>query len=166
MQKITKTKARKRGHGTRVGRPATVRAAKTRPFKSVASARSARRKPPVSVIANHAYLEQGGRATHVLVPIEEYERLIRADAVNTTSVETRGDTNQWIDADEFALQLAGERIAAARRFAGLTQKQLAAKLSVPQSQISRIERQPDHLTVRTLKRVAQALGVNVSALVP
>ncbi len=101
-----------------------------------------------------------------MMPIEEYQRLIEAIAAETASAEARGSRGQWVDADEFALTLAGERIAESRRAAGLTQKQLAAKLGVPQSQISRIERHPDQLTVRTLKRVAQALGVNVSALVP
>jgi transcriptional regulator with XRE-family HTH domain len=47
----------------------------------------------------------------------------------------------------------------------LSQTQLGAKLNLPQSQISRIERNPDHTTLRTLKRVARALGVDVRALV-
>ena len=72
---------------------------------------------------------------------------------------------EWVDADELRVQLAGERIAQARKAAGLTQKQLGEQLNLPQSQISRIERNPDHTTVRTLKRIAKALGVDVSALV-
>jgi transcriptional regulator with XRE-family HTH domain len=73
--------------------------------------------------------------------------------------------DQWVDADELRIQLAAERIAAARKAAGLTQKQLGEKLNLPQSQISRIERKPDHTTVRTLKRIAKALGVDVRALI-
>jgi transcriptional regulator with XRE-family HTH domain len=73
--------------------------------------------------------------------------------------------DQWVDADEVRIQLAAERIAAARKGAGLTQKQLGEKLNLPQSQISRIERKPDHTTVRTLKRIAKALGVDVRALI-
>lgn len=65
----------------------------------------------------------------------------------------------------FGKQLAGEQIAAARKAVGLTQKQLAQRLKLPQSQISRIERHPDHITIRTLKRVAKALRVDVSALI-
>ncbi|HOJ75383.1 MAG TPA: helix-turn-helix transcriptional regulator [Phycisphaerae bacterium] len=53
-------------------------------------------------------------------------------------------------------ELAGERIAAARKRAGLTQQQLAARLRVPQSQVSRIERNPEATTVRTLKKIARA----------
>ena len=66
---------------------------------------------------------------------------------------------------DFALELAAERIAKARKAKGLTQKQLGEKLNLPQSQISRIERNPDRTTVRTLKRIARALGVDVSSLV-
>jgi len=73
--------------------------------------------------------------------------------------------NDFVDADDFALELAAERIAKARKAKGFTQKQLGEKLNLPQSQISRIERNPDRTTVRTLKRIARALGVDVSALV-
>jgi len=64
-----------------------------------------------------------------------------------------------------ALQIAGDRIARARKAKNLTQKQLAEKLKVPQSQISRIEQNPDHTTIRRLKRIARALGFDVSVLI-
>ncbi|MCH7592339.1 MAG: helix-turn-helix transcriptional regulator [Planctomycetes bacterium] len=73
--------------------------------------------------------------------------------------------DDFVDANDFALVVAAERIAKARKAKGLTQKQLGEKLNLPQSQISRIERNPDHTTVRTLKRIARALGVDVAALV-
>ncbi len=59
----------------------------------------------------------------------------------------------------------GQRIAKARKAAGITQKQLGDRLRIPQSQISRIERKPDHTTVRTLKRIARALNVSVRSLI-
>lgn len=88
------------------------------------------------------------------------------EAAARTAVDwlDRGDVD-FIDADQFARELAGERIAKARKAAGLTQKQLGERLKLPQSQISRIERNPDHTTVRTLKRIAKALRVDISALV-
>ena len=76
-----------------------------------------------------------------------------------------GKAVEWVDADEFGLELAVRRVAQARKAAGLTQKQLGDRLKLPQSQISRIERNPDHTTVRTLKRIARALGLDVSALI-
>lgn len=102
---------------------------------------------------------------YVLVPIDHYEKLVKADMVESAIAKLdRGDA-EFVDADEFALALAATRIARARKAAGLTQKQLGDKLKLPQSQISRIERNPDHTTVKTLKRVARGLGVDIRALV-
>ena len=109
---------------------------------------------------------QDDRATHVLVPVGEYEELLKAGMVERAIASMADDHKvQWVDADDFALEVAGMEIAAARKAKGLTQKQLGAKLGLPQSQISRIEHNPDHTTVRTLKRIARALGVDVSALI-
>lgn len=73
--------------------------------------------------------------------------------------------DDWVEADDVALELAGAWIAEARKAAGLTQKQLGQKLDIPQSQISRIERNPDHTTVRTLKKIAKALKVDIRDLI-
>lgn len=113
----------------------------------------------------HAYIVEGDRPTHVIVPIDEYDRLLEAGMVENAIQKLEDPDVQWINADEFGLQLAGERIAKARKGKRLTQKQLGDKLGLPQSRISRIERNPDRTTVRTLKRVARALGVDVRALI-
>ena len=101
----------------------------------------------------------------MLLPIQEYEELVKMSMAAHAIAQIESGDDDFVDADEFFLELAGERIAKARKAAGLTQKQLGERLKIPQSQISRIERNPDHTTVRTLKRIARALGVNVSALV-
>jgi ribosome-binding protein aMBF1 (putative translation factor) len=72
---------------------------------------------------------------------------------------------KWIDFEDFSAMLAADAVVEARKKAGLTQGQLAAKLKMPQSQISRIERNPDRTTVRTLKKIAKALGVDVAKLI-
>ncbi len=113
----------------------------------------------------HAYIIENDRATYVLVPVDEYEELIKAGMVQHAIAQIERGDDDFIDADDFALELAAERIVEARKAKGLTQKQLGARLSIPQSQISRIERNPDRTTVRTLKRIAKALGVDVRALV-
>ncbi len=115
--------------------------------------------------ADHSFVIHNGEATHVLVPVDEYEQLIRADMVAGAIAKLDDPASEYVNADDFALELAAERIAKARKAKGLTQKQLGDKLRLPQSQISRIERNPDRTTVRTLKRIARALGVDVSALV-
>ena len=110
-------------------------------------------------------LTQGDRATYVLLPIEEYERLMHERDVDRLLARVEDPNVKWVDADDLAIELATESVVKARKAASLTQKQLADKLGVPQSQISRIERNPDRTTVRTLKRIAKALRVDVSALI-
>ena len=132
--------------------------------KHPARARRKASKRPGGV-ESPAYIERNGCVTHVIVPIEEYEALVKADMVESAVQILDAGETEWIDADALALELAGERLGKARKAAGLTQKQLGDKLGLPQSQISRIERNPDRSTLRTLKRIGRALGVDISALV-
>ncbi len=99
-------------------------------------------------------------------PRDEYERLVKRSMVHSGVAKLESGDGDWVDADDLGLELAGAKLGAARTAAGLTQKQLGEKLSLPQSQISRIERNPDRTTVRTLKRIAKALDVNVAVLLP
>ncbi len=139
-------------------RPAAVA---RRVARRVPAARSGNGNARVSFI-----VDDHNRTTAVVIPIEDYERFLKADMarVAVQRLENTPDAD-WIDAGDFALEVAAEQIVAARERAGLTQKQLGKKLGLPQSMISRIERNPDRTTVRTLKRVAKALGVRVSTLI-
>ncbi len=113
----------------------------------------------------YACVVEEGRTTYVLVPLAEYEELVKADMVGRAIAQIESGDDDFVDAYDLGLELAVERIVEARKAKGLTQKQLGEKLGLPQSQISRIERNPDRTTVRTLKRIARALGVDVSALI-
>lgn len=115
-------------------------------------------------VSHPTYLFRDETATHVVVPVEEYERLITSEMAlqAIAQIETEKDED-FVDAADFAIELAAESVVKARKAAGLTQAQLAKKLGMPQSQISRIERNPDRTTVRTLKKIAKALRVDVSA---
>ena len=115
-------------------------------------------------VSEPLYLYLKDEVTHVLLPIDEYEQLVMGEMAQAAIAQIESGDDDFIDADQFALEMAGEKIAKARKAAGLTQKQLGAKLRIPQSQISRIERHPDHTTVKTLKRIAKALKVDVRAL--
>lgn len=147
-------------------RAKTPRKAKRRSARAVAGThrpapgRSSKRTPD-----DYAYVIESGRPAYVLVPIEEYENVVKASMVEQAVAQIESGDQDFVDADQLALELAADRVARARKAAGLTQKQLGAKLNLPQSQISRIERNPDHTTIRTLKRIARALGVDVRALV-
>ena len=60
----------------------------------------------------------------------------------------------------------GERIRAARLAAGLTQEQLEAASGVSQPTISSLETSDVQPTIRTLVRLAAALGCEVGELIP
>jgi ribosome-binding protein aMBF1 (putative translation factor) len=103
-----------------------------------------------------------GQTTHVLVPIDEYERLVVSDMAKEAVAELEDESIDWVDADDVAVEFARDAIVAARKKAKLTQKQLGDKVGMPQSQISRIERRPDRTHVLTLEKLAKALNVDVS----
>ena len=104
------------------------------------------------------------RPTHVILPIEEYDRLMDELEAQHLTEQLEDPKTEWVKAENAALEIAGTWIAKARKQAGLTQKQLAARLRVPQSQISRIEKHPERSTVKTMKRIAKALGIDIATL--
>jgi DNA-binding XRE family transcriptional regulator len=110
------------------------------------------------------YVVRNNRATHVLLPIDQYEELLNALEAHELAAKLDDPSTKWIPAEQAALQIAGSWLAEARKKAALTQKQLADRVGVPQSQISRIEKSPDHTTLRTMKRIAAALGVDIGTL--
>ena len=122
---------------------------------------------PVTVATTDfpSVLDPAGARTHVLVPIDRFDQLTDAERALRAMETLESDSTEWIDADASALRLAGSRIRRARIAKGFTQKRLAERLRIPQSQISRIERDPDRSTLRTLKRIANALAVDIRALI-
>ena len=75
-----------------------------------------------------------------------------------------------VTADEAELQAFGEysdafrlanQILTARKRNGLTQAELASRIGIAQSEISRIERGTGNPTVETLSRVGRSLGLNL-----
>ena len=60
--------------------------------------------------------------------------------------------------------LVGTRVAKFRKASGLTQEQLADQLSVAHETVSRMERGATAPSIKTLGRIARALGVSVRDL--
>ncbi len=142
----------------------TVKAKKaTKPRRLTQKQARARHKTH-SAPVGASYVVQDDRPTHVIIPIEEYDRLMDAIEACQMVDELENPRTRWIKAPDAALELAGSWIARARKQAGLTQKQLAHRLRVPQSQISRIEKHPERSTVKTMQRIAKALGIDLAAL--
>jgi len=135
-----------------------------RRLKSTAPHREANRDVPTVVT--------DGVVTHVMLPIDEYENLIfQSMAVEVLDeLEHEALTGQrpgdFVNGEDFAAEVAAEALLNARKEKGLTQQQLAKKVGIPQSQISRIERNPDRTTVKTMRKIAKALGVDVSRILP
>ena len=63
--------------------------------------------------------------------------------------------------DEFVVN----RIAAVRERLGISQQELARRLKVRQSTVSRMEQKRANLTLGTLRKIAKALGCSVHQLI-
>ena len=114
--------------------------------------------------AEYDYVYHGQTPTHVIVPVEDYERLLLAEMVLESEGKPEDESVAWVDLDDLLYREAGQRIAAARKAHGMTQTELGKKLGVAQTQVSRIERNPDSTALGTLKKIAKALSVDVRDL--
>jgi len=61
--------------------------------------------------------------------------------------------------------LAASRLGRVARAKGVSQKELAERLGVSASFISKVFKQPDRSKVATLRKIAEALGVEVREIV-
>lgn len=84
-------------------------------------------------------------------------------------IKVKKPHKEWLDdpeyksaydamADEFSLAAA---IISARSEAGLTQEQLASKMTTKQSMIARLESGGKNTTIKTLLRIAKATGTHL-----
>jgi DNA-binding XRE family transcriptional regulator len=119
-------------------------------------------------------VQQDGATTHVLVPIEEFQRLSAGRAGGAERVRGGGppapeaiaeaiqiytdpDT-EWHDAEAAFWEILRGGIGRLRRERGLTQQQLAEALGVSQPHVSRLEANIDTATLQVLRRVAAVLS--------
>lgn len=70
------------------------------------------------------------------------------------------------DGDDEVLRVVGSRLKEARKKAGLTQQEVATRAGVGQSHINELERGNTNITIKTLCRMADRLGVDVRELLP
>ncbi|AWK87276.1 helix-turn-helix domain-containing protein [Azospirillum thermophilum] len=112
--------------------------------------------------------DQNGNPAFAVLPIEEYERLIEAadeaEAIRTCDAY-RADRPETFPADLADRLLNGENpVKVFREYRGMTQKQLGEAASVNQSYVSQIEAGGRVGTIEVLKRLADALGVDLDDL--
>lgn len=105
-----------------------------------------------------------GDATHAVIPYNDFVYLLALKSAQDAIPMLDDPKAEWIPLEKWMADVAAPGIASIRKRKRLTQKQLGTKLGMPQSQVSRMEKNPEGMTYRTLKRVAKALGVEVSAL--
>lgn len=77
------------------------------------------------------------------------------------SEEERADFHEAYEATRLALEV-GERVRDAREAAGLTQRELAARMGTSQAAVARLEAGGTGATLTTLQKVATALDLTVS----
>jgi ribosome-binding protein aMBF1 (putative translation factor) len=107
-----------------------------------------------------------GETTHILVPAAEYAQLVAsaaphppsAQAVQAATRALNDPATIWHDADAVLTRIVRDGLERARRERGLTQQQLGKLLGIPQSQVSRLERNPESTTLKRLKRIADLLA--------
>lgn len=108
-----------------------------------------------------------GRPTHVIVPIEEYERLTASPETlaaqpsqeqidEAVAVLTSPDT-VWVDAEDVFKELLTDGLKRVRQELGMTQQQLADALRVSQAQVSRMEKDLGSTSVANLRRLTEIL---------
>lgn len=121
-------------------------------------------------------VQHDGIVTHVLVPVEEFERLTggkvqqsgeeagagvsppsAAEVAEAVRVLESPQT-EWHDAEGVLWQIVRDGLGAVRRQRGLTQEELASMLGVSQPHVSRLERSLDGVTIRALRRIAELLA--------
>lgn len=113
---------------------------------------------------NPQVVEVGGKKL-VIMDEEDYDRLL--DAVEVVEAEriARDARDPVLTWDEIKDDFIKNRIAEMREKAGITQQELARRLKVRQSTVSRMERENANLTLVTLRKIARALDCSVYQLI-
>ena len=100
----------------------------------------------------------------VILDEDEYDRLLDViDAVEARRI-LADEKDRVLDWRKASRGLVTTRVAAARKAHGLSQRELASRLGVPQSTVSRWEKKDANLTLATLRKIAAALECGVSDL--
>ena len=83
--------------------------------------------------------------------------------VNKLKVVLTEEAQAFLDAQPFAY-IVGEAIRKARLAQNLTQEQLGERIGVQRAQISKLEKGTSVITLPTMSRVFQALGIATATL--
>ncbi len=116
-------------------------------------------------------LDDGGNPAFAVIPWREYERLVTVDAETGLTDEDLYNRAKAEGGESFPIEVAdrllgGENaIRVYRDHRGMTQKQLAEAAGINAIYLSQIERGRRNGSVRVLAAIAEALGVDMDALI-
>ena len=116
-------------------------------------------------------LDDGGNPAFAVIPWREYERLVTVDAETGLTDEDLYNRAKAEGGESFPIDVAdrllgGENaIRVYRDHRGMTQKQLAEAAGINAIYLSQIERGRRNGSVRVLAAIAEALGVDMDALI-
>ncbi len=86
---------------------------------------------------------------------------LRDRRLNTMSTNERVEYEEALTAARLALEV-GEKVRDARESAGLTQRDLAARMSTSQAAVARLEAGGTSATLKTLHKAAAALDMTIT----
>lgn len=112
--------------------------------------------------------DRDGKPIYALVPIEEYDRLLRAaEDLADLAVHEAVKDQETVPAELVYRIMDGEnRVRVWRNYRGLSQDGLARRVDVSQAYLSSIETGKSDGSVRVLAAIARALEVDLDDLVP
>ncbi len=111
------------------------------------------------------YVDIGLGKRIVILEEEEFDRLLDSIEVVEARKILADDQDKEIDWGKATKELICNRISKVRASKGVSQRHLAARLSVQPSTVSRWERENSNLTLETLRKVAAALACNIHDLI-
>ncbi len=86
---------------------------------------------------------------------------LRDSRLNTMSTQERVEFDEFLATARLAIEV-GEKVRDAREAAGLTQRDLAARMSTSQAAVARLEAGGTSATLTTLHKAAAALDMTIT----
>lgn len=125
----------------------------------------------MSAPGNIQIIENRDGSKLAVLPLKDYEKLVDrleiAEDLKAVDDFDRNDTGERIPHELVKKIVGGEnRVKVWREFRGLTQKELAEKTGTAQPFIAQMEKGERNGTGKTLKKIAEALGLDVDILIP
>ncbi|MFZ0450397.1 MAG: helix-turn-helix transcriptional regulator [Desulfatiglandaceae bacterium] len=107
----------------------------------------------MSTLTNVQFIEQGGKPVFVIIPYEEYLKLLPPEEV-TIPHEVVG----------LVVKKGMNLVKAWRTYLGMTQAEVAKKAGMSQAALSQMEKSENKLRNATLEKLAGAIGLSVEQL--